>query len=194
MFRCTVRKSPQLPPMRGSCEDGVYPVKQYPSSSQAQAITFAGTRASFDRWHQRLGHPSSKLYILVAVERKCSVPGGVGVAAAGCDGGRWMRESDDNNCSFLSAAVQGRWEGEGNKSMMLAVLVCLSFPPVRLASGLSSGEAGRRLLRLVEGEEDGAMVWRSLMSVFRRRLTREMRKKMVSGGWKSRAEGEIAGL
>ena len=47
--------------MRGSCEDGVYPVKLYPSSSQAHAITLAGTRASFDRWHHRLGHPSSKL-------------------------------------------------------------------------------------------------------------------------------------
>ncbi|KAG6778969.1 hypothetical protein POTOM_015332 [Populus tomentosa] len=40
-----------------SCEDGVYPVKLYPSSSQAHAITLAGTRASFDRWHHRLGHP-----------------------------------------------------------------------------------------------------------------------------------------
>ncbi|KAL9376564.1 hypothetical protein Peur_030684 [Populus x canadensis] len=50
------------------------------------------------------------------------------------DGERWLREPDDSNCSFLSAAVQGRWEGEGNKSMVLAVLVCFSFPPVRFQS------------------------------------------------------------
>jgi hypothetical protein len=47
--------------MRGRCEDGVYSVKLCPSSSQAHAITFAGTRASFDRWCHRLGQPSSKL-------------------------------------------------------------------------------------------------------------------------------------
>jgi len=48
--------------MRGRCEHGtVYPVKLCASSSQAHAITFAGTRASFDRWRHRLGQPSSKL-------------------------------------------------------------------------------------------------------------------------------------
>jgi len=31
-------------------------------------------------------------------------PGGVGVAA-GCDGGRWLREPSDSSCSFLSAAA-----------------------------------------------------------------------------------------
>jgi len=47
--------------MRGRCEDGVYPVKLCPFSSQAHAITFAGTRAFFDRGRHRLGQPSSKL-------------------------------------------------------------------------------------------------------------------------------------
>jgi hypothetical protein len=47
--------------MRGRCEDGVYPVELCPPSSQAHVVTLAGTRASLDRWHHRLGHPSSKL-------------------------------------------------------------------------------------------------------------------------------------
>jgi len=36
-------------------------VKLCPFSSQAHAITFAGTRAFFDRGRHRLGQPSSKL-------------------------------------------------------------------------------------------------------------------------------------
>jgi len=66
--------------------------------------------------------------------------------------GRWLREPGDSNCSFLSAAapslpffaffplsgvslsaVQGSWEGEGKKSMVLAVLVylfCFRASPV----------------------------------------------------------------
>jgi len=47
--------------MRSRCEDGVYPVELCPPSSQTHAITLAGTRASFDRWNHRLGHPNSKL-------------------------------------------------------------------------------------------------------------------------------------
>jgi len=47
--------------MRGRCEDGVYPVELCPPSSQAHIVSLAGTRASLDHWHHRLGHPSSKL-------------------------------------------------------------------------------------------------------------------------------------
>jgi len=47
--------------MHYRCEEGVYHVELCPSSSQAHTIILASTRAFFDRWHHRLGHPSSKL-------------------------------------------------------------------------------------------------------------------------------------
>lgn len=47
--------------MRGRCEGGVYLMELCSSSPQAHVVTFAGTRASFDRWHHRLGHSTPKL-------------------------------------------------------------------------------------------------------------------------------------
>ena len=45
---------------------------------------------SLEQWNARKC-TATKGANLVAVERKCFVPGSVGVAAAGCDGGRWQR-------------------------------------------------------------------------------------------------------
>jgi hypothetical protein len=58
--------------MHDRCEDGVYPVELCTPSSQAHAITLAGTHASLDCWHHKLGHPSSK--ILSSLIRSYNLP------------------------------------------------------------------------------------------------------------------------
>lgn len=58
--------------MRDRCEDGVYPVALEAPSRQAYTLTLAGTCVSFDQWHHRLGHPTSKL--LSSLIRSHSLP------------------------------------------------------------------------------------------------------------------------
>ena len=91
---------------------------------------FSASVSSFIVFFSLVAFAPSVNQALLSLQQLRGDAGGGGLGS-GLDGGRWLRDPGDSSCSFLSAAVQGRWEGEGNKSMVLAVLVCLSFPPIR---------------------------------------------------------------
>jgi hypothetical protein len=47
--------------LKGECEDGVYPFPEHLPSTKQNIIAYVHECTTPDGWHQRFGHPSSKL-------------------------------------------------------------------------------------------------------------------------------------
>uniref|UniRef100_A0A8R7QX45 GAG-pre-integrase domain-containing protein n=1 Tax=Triticum urartu TaxID=4572 RepID=A0A8R7QX45_TRIUA len=58
--------------LRGRCEGGLYPITSSSSSSESNKQAWSVTKPSSEKWHQRLGHPSS--VIVQHVIRKNKLP------------------------------------------------------------------------------------------------------------------------